>query len=190
MVLKRVLRYGSSFSKQTGKLGGLFCSVPWWIIIGGIWGIMASEICSRFQRVCWDACMGLMGLGDFFFSSLPPSLYGGVMELAAELNGCAWCWVVHKTISRLKCDCFNTLIHLSLAFRMLQKLPNYSCALYPAWLKHDRGISLRLTERRLSWRIWTFRLLCEEKKTNKHKSNLNIKPVRLTLKMCSFFPNF
>lgn len=30
---------------------------------------------------------------------------------------------------------------------MLQKLPNYSCALYPAWLKLDRGISLRLTDR-------------------------------------------
>lgn len=98
----------------------------------------------------------------FFFTL---SLTGGVREPAAELNACARCWGVHKTISRLKCDCFNTLIHLSLAFRMLQKLPNYSCALYPAWLKLDRGISLRLSEILEDLNLWT--VCCVKIKTQK-----------------------
>lgn len=51
---------------------------------------------------------------------------------------------MHRTISRLKCDCFNTLIHLSLAFRMLQKSPNYFSALYPSWLKYNRDSSTML----------------------------------------------
>lgn len=77
-----------------------------------------------------------MGFG-FFFNPSPVALWSWQLNL----NGCAWCWVVHRTISRLKCDCFNTLIHLSLAFRMLQKSPNYFSALYPSWLKYSRRSS-------------------------------------------------
>lgn len=85
------------------------------------------------------------GIGLFFYPS-PAALW----SCQLNLNGCTWCWVVHRTISRLKCDCFNTLIHLSLAFRMLQKLPNYSSALYPSWWKSNRDSSTFLLMYNLS----------------------------------------
>lgn len=116
------------------------------------------------------------GIGLFF---LPPPCPSPVAlwSWQLNLNGCAWCWVVHRTISRLKCDCFNTLIHLSLAFRMLQKSPNYFSALDPNWLERSRGCSTPLLTKRkkktlvltgkishfISWKWWIIMILKKQK---------------------------
>lgn len=88
-------------------------------------------------------CTELMGLGFFSFPKPSPV---ELWSWQVKLNRGAWCCVVHRTISRLKCDCFNTLIHLSLAFRMLKKLPNYFSALYSDRLKGSRDSFCQKTD--------------------------------------------
>lgn len=115
------------------------------------------------------------GIGLFSPYPSPVALWSWQLNL----NGCAWCWVVHRTISRLKCDCFNTLIHLSLAFRMLQKSPNYFSALYPSWLKYNRDSStilfINMSLILKKFNLWVFlNGKCHLRKKNNNKMLIKV----------------